>query len=75
MDRRHVAILKIQDLEYSLEPIQLRTVRPFVFGEVILSEEREAGAKLETKAMVNKFLKSKVSLGRSRPLKLAENNL
>lgn len=45
-----------------MEPIQLKTVRPFVFGDVILQDAREDGIKLDSKVAVNKFLKSKVRL-------------
>lgn len=59
-NHRHVALLKIQGKDYQMEPIQLKTVRPFVYGDIILEEAREAGAKLDSKVAVNKFLKAKV---------------
>jgi Mre11 DNA-binding presumed domain len=41
----------------------LRSVRPFVLGDVMLAEEQEVnGVKLDTKKDVNKFLRSKVWL-------------
>lgn len=43
-----------------MDPIQLKTVRPFVYGDINLEEMREEGVKLDTKTAVNKFLKSKV---------------
>ena len=44
-----------------LDPITLKTVRPFVIDNVVLShEEVENGVKLKNKAEVNKFLKSNV---------------
>lgn len=62
-DVRHVALLKIQGRDYQMDPIQLKTVRPFVYGDIALEEAREEGAKLDSKVAVNKFLKSKVKYG------------
>jgi len=37
---KHVAILSITGKEFKSEPIQLKTVRPFVMKEIVLAEER-----------------------------------
>jgi double-strand break repair protein MRE11 len=37
---KHVAILKIIGKEFKVEPIRLKTVRPFVMKEIVLAEER-----------------------------------
>ena len=60
MTARHVALLKIQDTKYNVEPIQLRTVRPFIFDDVCLAEAREDGVKLDTKVQITKYLKEQV---------------
>lgn len=45
-----------------MEPIRLRSVRPFVWEEVSLIEAAEGDdVDLSTKVKVNKFLKGKVS--------------
>jgi double-strand break repair protein MRE11 len=60
---RHVALLQIQGKEFELEPIPLRTVRPFVLEEVILSEASdEEGFDLNDQIAVSKFLKSRVCI-------------
>ena len=62
MLRRHVSLLKIQGKEFEMEPIRLRSVRPFVWEEVSLIEAAEGDdVDLSTKVKVNKFLKGKVS--------------
>ena len=38
---KHVAILTITGRDFKVQPIRLKTVRPFVMKEVILSEEKE----------------------------------
>ncbi|CAH7670955.1 Mre11 DNA-binding presumed domain-domain-containing protein, partial [Phakopsora pachyrhizi] len=61
--KKHVAILEIQDRDFSMTPIPLKTVRPFVFHEIVLSEEEEEqrtlrnGLKFDQKSGVVKFLK------------------
>lgn len=37
---KHVAILKITGREFKVEPIRLKTVRPFVMKEIVLSEDK-----------------------------------
>jgi hypothetical protein len=44
-----------------MEPIRLRSVRPFVFDEVSLLDAQDGDdVDLDTKVKVNKFLKAKV---------------
>ena len=46
---KHVAVLSITGRDYKVEPIRLKTVRPFVMREIVLAEEKEA-ARLAKKA-------------------------
>lgn len=46
---KHVAILSVTGKDFEVEPIRLKTVRPFVMREIVLAEEKEA-AKLAKKA-------------------------
>ena len=39
---KHVAVLSITGRDYKLDPIRLKTVRPFVMREIVLAEEKEA---------------------------------
>ena len=39
---KHVAVLSITGRDFTVEPIRLKTVRPFVMREIVLSEEKEA---------------------------------
>jgi len=59
---RHVALLKIQGTEFELTPIPLRTVRPFVMDEILLTEvAEEEGFDLTDQMEVAKYLKLRVS--------------
>lgn len=59
---RHVALIHVHGKEYSLKPLPLRTVRPFVLEEVVLSEvAEEEGFELEDQMEVTKFLRSRVT--------------
>ncbi|EPQ51935.1 DNA repair exonuclease [Gloeophyllum trabeum ATCC 11539] len=59
---KHVALLQIQGKEFQLTPIPLRTVRPFVLDEVVLSEEAETGGfDLTDQMEITKYLKSRVN--------------
>ncbi|KZW00362.1 DNA repair exonuclease [Exidia glandulosa HHB12029] len=59
---KHVALLKICGKEFSLEPIPLRTVRPFVLEEVVMAEvAEEEGVDLKEQMEINKFLRGRVS--------------
>lgn len=39
---KHVAVLSITGRDFTVETIRLKTVRPFVMREIVLSEEKEA---------------------------------
>ena len=59
---RHVALLQIQGKDFSLEPIPLRTVRPFVIDEVCLLEAaEEEDFDVTDQIVVGKFLRRKVT--------------
>ncbi|TRM67043.1 Metallo-dependent phosphatase-like protein [Schizophyllum amplum] len=55
---KHVALLSIQGKEFNLQPIALRTVRPFVVEDVVLSEEEDLD--LTDQKQITNFLKSRV---------------
>ena len=60
---RHVALLQIQGKEFQLTPLPLRTVRPFIIEDIVLSEVAdEVGLDLNDQMAITKFLKGKVSL-------------
>lgn len=57
---RKVAFLEIQGKEFQMTPITLRTVRPLIMDEVVLSEaSEEIGFSLTDKMEVIKYLRSK----------------
>jgi double-strand break repair protein MRE11 len=59
---RHVALLEIQNKDFRMTPIPLRTVRPFVIEEIVLSEvAEETGLDLNDQMEITKYLKGKVS--------------
>ncbi|KAI6025995.1 Mre11 DNA-binding presumed domain-containing protein [Pisolithus marmoratus] len=59
---KHVALLQIQGKQFEIKPIPLRTVRPFVLEDVVLSEAaEEEGFELNDQIAVSKFLKSRVN--------------
>ncbi|KAG6919140.1 hypothetical protein DXG01_008947 [Tephrocybe rancida] len=59
---KHVALLQIQGKEFEMTPLPLRTVRPFVIEEVVLSEvAEEEGIDLSDQIEISKFLKAKVN--------------
>ncbi|KZT63172.1 DNA repair and meiosis protein Mre11 [Daedalea quercina L-15889] len=59
---KHVALLKIQGKEFELTPIPLRTVRPFVLDEVVLSEVAdEENIELGDRMAITKYLKRRVN--------------
>ncbi|KAL9025873.1 MAG: hypothetical protein Q9196_005380 [Gyalolechia fulgens] len=41
---KHVAVLSITGRDFKVEPIRLRTVRPFAIKEIVLSEQKEIKA-------------------------------
>lgn len=60
--QRHVALLKIQGKQFELTPIPLRTVRPFVMDEILLTEvAEEEGFDVTDPMEVMKYLKLRVS--------------
>lgn len=61
-DGRHVSLLKVQGKEFEMEPLRLRSVRPFFWEDISLLEvsERE-GLVLDSKIKVTKYLKGRVS--------------
>lgn len=54
--------MEIQGKQFQLKPIPLRTVRPFVLEDIVLSEAaEEEGFDMNDQIAVSKFLKSRVS--------------
>lgn len=59
---RHCALLEVQDKNFEITPIVLRTVRPFKLAEVILTQvAEEEGLDLTDKIEINKYLKSRIN--------------
>ncbi|KAG5644011.1 meiotic recombination [Asterophora parasitica] len=59
---KHVALLQIQGKEFQMTPLPLRTVRPFVIEEVVLSEVAdEEGLNISDQMEISKYLKGKVN--------------
>ncbi|EMD37107.1 hypothetical protein CERSUDRAFT_115025 [Gelatoporia subvermispora B] len=59
---KQVALLKIQGKEFQLTPIPLRTVRPFVLDDVILTDAAEdEGLDLTDKVEIAKYLRKRVN--------------
>lgn len=59
---RHVALLKIEGKEFQMEPLPLRTVRPFVIEQVVLNEVAdEEGLNISDQMEISKYLKAKVT--------------
>ncbi|KAF9467208.1 Metallo-dependent phosphatase-like protein [Collybia nuda] len=60
---KHVALLKIEGKEFQMEPIPLRTVRPFVIEQVVLNEVAdEEGLDITDQMEISKYLKAKVNI-------------
>lgn len=60
--QRHVALLQIHHKEFELKPLPLRTVRPFMLGDVVLAEAaEEEGFDVSDQIAVGKFLRARVS--------------
>ncbi|KAF8294829.1 DNA repair exonuclease [Clavulina sp. PMI_390] len=59
--QKYVALLRIQGTQYELEPIPLRTVRPFIVEDLELASEAEdEGVDLTDSQAVMKFIRSKI---------------
>ena len=59
---RQVAIIHVEERDFMMEPITLKTVRPFVMDDIDLDEAIErASVKIEEKQAVIKVLKKKVA--------------
>ena len=56
---KHVAVLSITGRDYTVEPIRLKTVRPFVMREIVLSQEEKAlklAKKPNNRTLLTEFL-------------------
>ena len=65
---RKVGILSVQEGQFNIEPIPLKTVRPFKIGDINLEEEadnEENGIDMQKRETITAFLKTKVSIGQS----------
>ena len=61
---KHVAVLSVTGRDYKVEPIRLKTVRPFVMREIVLAEEKEAvklAKKANNRTELTRFLEGKVN--------------
>ncbi|KIY49858.1 DNA repair exonuclease [Fistulina hepatica ATCC 64428] len=59
---KHVALLQVQGKDFELTPIPLRTVRPFVIEEIVLSQvAEEEDFELSDQIAITKFLRSRVN--------------
>lgn len=58
--QKHVCVLSITGRDYEVEKIRLKTVRPFVMKEMVLSEEKELKAwatRTSNRAKITEYLK------------------
>lgn len=58
---KHCALLQIHQKEFILTPIPLKTVRPFIFKTIVLSEENLGEEEVNENEKVQEFLKAKVN--------------
>lgn len=59
--RRKVGLLKVEGKRYTLEPLALRTVRPFVIDEIVLVEiAEEEGFEVTDQVEISRYLKTRV---------------
>lgn len=68
--RRKVGILSIQGDQFDIEPVVLKTVRPFKMGEIVMEEEADDPANdldLQLRDSVTAFLEKKVCKNRVCP--------
>ncbi|CAG9092137.1 unnamed protein product [Plutella xylostella] len=57
---KHCALLQVHRKKFLLTPVPLRTVRPFIFKTIVLSEEELGDASVNENEKVQEFLKAKV---------------
>ncbi|KAG7579944.1 hypothetical protein FFLO_00152 [Filobasidium floriforme] len=60
---KKVGILSIQEGQFNIEPIPLKTVRPFKIGDIVLEEEadnEENGIDMQKRETITAFLKIKI---------------
>ncbi|XP_026765054.1 double-strand break repair protein MRE11 [Galleria mellonella] len=67
---KHCALLQIHNSDYILTPIPLKTVRPFIFKTIVLSEEDLGSKQVNENEKVQEFLKSKINEAISEAEKL-----
>ncbi|CAG9563190.1 unnamed protein product [Danaus chrysippus] len=58
---KHCALLQLHKKEYIVTPIPLKTIRPFIFKTVVLSEENLGQEDVNETEKVQQFLKGKVN--------------
>ncbi|XP_072942023.1 double-strand break repair protein MRE11 [Epargyreus clarus] len=58
---KHCALLQVHKSEFILTPIPLKTVRPFIFKTIVLSEENLGEEDVNENEKVQTFLKAKVN--------------
>lgn len=59
--QKHCALLEIHGTSYKLHPIPLKTVRPFIFKTIVLSEEDLGAEEVNENEKVQEFLRGKVN--------------
>lgn len=57
---KHCALLQVHKKKFILKPIPLKSVRPFIFKTIVLSEENLGEATVKENEKVQEFLKNKV---------------
>ncbi|XP_047545689.1 double-strand break repair protein MRE11 [Vanessa atalanta] len=57
---KHCVLMQLHKKEYILTPLPLKTVRPFIFKTIVLSEENLGEEGVNENEKVQKFLKDKV---------------
>ncbi|KAM3958122.1 LOW QUALITY PROTEIN: double strand break repair nuclease mre11 [Aphomia sociella] len=67
---KHCALLQLHKSDYILTPIPLKTVRPFIFKTIVLSEEDLGGKQVNENEKVQEFLKARISEAISEAEKL-----
>lgn len=60
---RHVGLLTVQGKKFQIEPLPLKTVRPFVMRQIAMADAAEDdGLDLENKQKVTEYLRAQVRL-------------